>query len=116
MFDQTGNRDNKLRARMKWLVDTLGFDELKRRVLATRKMLPASSTWPGGIPDVVEQLGDRPAGVAAGVTPTVMGQGTPVTLTRTRSAGSLGSGQRRARHRERPGLGVRVRGPRRHHR
>ncbi len=80
VFDQTGNRENKLRARMKWLVDTLGFDELKRRVLATRKMLPASSTWPGGIPDVVEQLGDQPAGLAAGVAPTVMGQGTPVTL------------------------------------
>ncbi len=80
VFDQTGNRDNKLRARMKWLVDTLGFDELKRRVLATRKMLPASSTWPGGIPDVVDQLGDQPAGLAAGVAPTVMGQGTPVTL------------------------------------
>ena len=31
VFDQTGNRDNKLRARMKWLVDTLGFDELQRR-------------------------------------------------------------------------------------
>ena len=29
VFDQTGNRDNKLRARMKWLVDTLGFDELQ---------------------------------------------------------------------------------------
>jgi sulfite reductase (ferredoxin) len=80
VFDQTGNRENKLRARMKWLVDTLGFDELKRRVLATRKMLPASSTWPGGIPDVVEQLGDQPAGLAAGVAATVMGQGTPVTL------------------------------------
>jgi sulfite reductase beta subunit-like hemoprotein len=80
VFDQTGNRDNKLRARMKWLVDTLGFDELKRRVLATRKMLPASSTWPGGIPDVVDRLGDRPAGVATGVAPTVMGQGTPVAV------------------------------------
>ncbi len=66
VFDQTGNRDNKLRARMKWLVDTLGFDELKRRVLATRKMLPASSTWPGGIPEVVEQLGDAPAGRRSG--------------------------------------------------
>ena len=33
VFDQAGNRDNKLRARMKWLVDTLGFDEVQRRVL-----------------------------------------------------------------------------------
>ncbi|HTN78605.1 MAG TPA: nitrite/sulfite reductase [Acidimicrobiales bacterium] len=80
VFDQTGNRDNKLRARMKWLVDTLGFDELKRRVLATRRLLPASSTWPGGIPPIVDAQGDAPAGVAAGVAPTVMGQGTPVVL------------------------------------
>ncbi len=81
VFDQTGNRENKLRARMKWVVDTLGFDELKRRVLATRKMLPASSTWPGGIPDVVEQLGDaaRRTRVRRRCRPS-MGQGTPVTL------------------------------------
>ena len=30
VFDHHGNRDNKLRARMKWLVDTLGIDELQR--------------------------------------------------------------------------------------
>ena len=36
VFDQAGNRDNKLRARMKWLVDTLGFDEVQRRILKIR--------------------------------------------------------------------------------
>ena len=80
VFEQTGNRDNKLRARLKWVVDQLGIDEVRRRVLATRKLLPASSTWPGGIPTVVTEWGDEPAGVADGVTPTAMGQGTPVTL------------------------------------
>ena len=80
VFEQTGNRDNKLRARLKWVVDQLGIDEGRRRVLATRKLLPASSTWPGGIPTVVTEWGDEPAGVADGVTPTAMGQGTPVTL------------------------------------
>jgi sulfite reductase (ferredoxin) len=80
VFDQAGNRDNKLRARMKWLVDTLGFEELQRRIFATRKFLPASSSWPGGIPEEVEKVGDAPAGVAVGVTPTAIGQGTPVTL------------------------------------
>ena len=39
VFDQTGNRDNKLRARMKWVVDTLGFDEVQRRVLKERHFL-----------------------------------------------------------------------------
>ena len=80
VFEQTGNRDNKLRARLKWVVDQLGIDEVRRRVLATRKLLPASSTWPGGIPTVVTEWGDEPAGVADDVTPTAMGQGTPVTL------------------------------------
>ena len=80
VFEQTGNRDNKLRARLKWVVDQLGIDEVRRRVLAIRKLLPASATWPGGIPPVVTEWGDEPAGVAAGVTPTAMGQGTPVTL------------------------------------
>ncbi|MDG2907979.1 MAG: nitrite/sulfite reductase [Acidimicrobiales bacterium] len=80
VFDQTGNRDNKLRARLKWVVDQLGIDEVRRRVLATRKFLPASSTWPGGVPEVVAEWGDDPAGVAEGVTPTQIGQGVPVSL------------------------------------
>ena len=80
VFEQTGNRDNKLRARLKWVVDQLGIDEVRRRVLAIRKLLPASATWPGGIPPVVTEWGDEPAGVADGVTPPAMGQGTPVTL------------------------------------
>ena len=42
VFEQTGNRDNKLRARLKWVVDELGFDELRRRVLKTRQFLLAS--------------------------------------------------------------------------
>ena len=80
VFEQTGNRDNKLRARLKWVVDQLGIDEVRRRVVAIRKLLPASATWPGGVPEVVAEWGDDPAGVAAGITPTAMGQGTPVTL------------------------------------
>jgi sulfite reductase (ferredoxin) len=83
VFDQAGNRDNKLRARMKWLVDTLGFEELQRRVFKVRHLLLASSSWPGGIPAEVEKHGDAPAGVAADVTPTAVGQGTPVSLRRT---------------------------------
>jgi sulfite reductase beta subunit-like hemoprotein len=82
VFDQSGNRDNKLRARMKWLVDTLGFEELQRKVFAMRKFLLASSSWPGGIPPEVEKAGDAPAGRSAEVDPTPMGQGTPVVLRR----------------------------------
>ena len=75
VFDQAGNRDNKLRARMKWLVDTLGFEEVQRRVLRTRHLLPASSSWPGGIPEEVQRFGDAPAGRADGITATPMGHG-----------------------------------------
>jgi sulfite reductase beta subunit-like hemoprotein len=77
-FDHYGNRDNKLRARLKWLVDTMGIDELRQRVLKERKLLLASSSWPGGVPSVVEELGDSPAGVAAGLSPSPVGS--PVTF------------------------------------
>lgn len=79
VFEQAGNRNNKLRARMKWLVDELGFEELQRRILASRRFLLASATWPGGIPDVVLERGDEPAGRGTGPV-TAVGQGTPVFL------------------------------------
>ncbi len=80
VFEQTGNRENKLRARMKWVVDELGWEETQRRILASRRLLPASATWPGGIPDIVAERGDSPAGLADGVTPTAVGQGVTVRL------------------------------------
>src|SRR4051794_1903925 len=75
-FDHYGNRDNKLRARMKWLVDTMGWETLQARILKERKMLLASSTWPGGIPEIVQKWGDEAAGVSTSVEPTPVG--TPV--------------------------------------
>ncbi|MEO5901483.1 MAG: nitrite/sulfite reductase [Ilumatobacteraceae bacterium] len=81
VFDQTGNRDNKLRARMKWVVDTLGVDEVRRRVLKVRLTLPASSSWPGGIPDEVAKAGDAPAGLSTTVAASPVGQGVTVALT-----------------------------------
>ena len=87
VFDQAGNRENKRRARMKWLVDTLGIDELRRRALAIRRTLIASTSWPGGIPDVVLERGDDPAGRSADgfATPVGHGVGTPVLLRPTRN-------------------------------
>jgi len=58
-----GNRDNKLRARMKWLVDTMGIDELRTRIFKERKLLIGSATYPGGIPAPVREHGDAPAGM-----------------------------------------------------
>jgi sulfite reductase (ferredoxin) len=80
VFSNHGNRDNKLRARMKWLVDTMGWEDLQARILKERKLLVASSSWPGGIPEAVQKAGDAPAGLAQGVVPTPVGQGVPVTL------------------------------------
>ena len=65
--DHHGNRDNKLRARLKWLVDTMGADELRERIIKERKFLPASATWPGGVPTVVAEQGDAPAGIDTAV-------------------------------------------------
>ena len=81
-FDHYGNRDNKLRARMKWLVDTMGVEELRERVLKERKLLVASVTWVDGIPDYVREHGDEPAGVSTVTTPTPMGWGTDVVFHR----------------------------------
>jgi sulfite reductase (ferredoxin) len=78
VFDQTGNRDNKLRARLKWVVDQLGIDEVRRRVLKVRRTLPASATWPGGIPALVQKAGDAPAGASSSGERTPVGQGVRV--------------------------------------
>jgi sulfite reductase (ferredoxin) len=77
-FDHYGNRDNKLRARLKWVVDAVGIDELRRRIVRERKLLLAAAGWPGGIPALVEELGDAPAGVATGIEPSPMNS--PVTF------------------------------------
>jgi sulfite reductase beta subunit-like hemoprotein len=65
--DHHGNRDNKLRARLKWLVDTMGMDELRERIVKERKFLIASATYPGGIPEPVAERGDAPAGIGTEV-------------------------------------------------
>jgi sulfite reductase beta subunit-like hemoprotein len=80
VFDQTGNRENKLRARLKWVVDQLGIDEVRRRVIKLRHTLPASSSWPGGIPPEVVAAGDAPAGMTSAGEVTAVGQGVRVDL------------------------------------
>ena len=81
VFDQTGNRDNKLRARMKWVVDQLGIEEVRRRVIKIRHTLPASSSWPGGIPAEVRQAGDAPAGRITEGEVSQVGQSTLINFT-----------------------------------
>ena len=81
VFDQTGNRDNKLRARMKWVVDQLGIEEVRRRVIKIRHTLPASSSWPGGIPAEVLTAGDTPAGRITEGEVSQVGQSTIINFT-----------------------------------
>jgi len=81
VFDQTGNRDNKLRARMKWVVDQLGIEEVRRRVIKIRHTLPASSSWPGGIPAEVRAAGDAPAGRITEGEVSQVGQSTIINFT-----------------------------------
>ena len=81
VFEQTGNRDNKLRARLKWVVDQLGIEEVRRRVIKIRHTLPASSSWPGGIPPEVLTAGDAPAGRIAEGEVSQVGQSTIINFT-----------------------------------
>jgi sulfite reductase beta subunit-like hemoprotein len=61
-FDHYGNRDNKIRARMKWLLDSMDIDELRRRIFRERTFLRGARDWPWGIPEHVQKIGDAPAG------------------------------------------------------
>jgi sulfite reductase beta subunit-like hemoprotein len=80
VFDRHGNRDNKLRARMKWLVDTMGIDELRARILKERRLLRSSVTYFRGLPPAVARMGDQPAGVSTRISPTKVGSPVPVTI------------------------------------
>src|SRR5438128_8027561 len=84
-FDHYGNRDNKLRARMKWLVDTMGVEELRDRIIKERRFLLAATTYVEGLPEHVREHGDEPAGISTATTPTPMGQGPETLVTLRRS-------------------------------
>ena len=87
---------------MKWLVDTMGIDELRERILKERKFLPRVGDVAGRHPRAwSQQLGDAPAGARAPIAPTAIGQGTSrSTLRVTRPVRALGGRQRRARRRQ----------------
>ena len=113
-FDHYGNRDNKIRARMKWLVDTMGIDELRERIIKERKFLRAARGWPGGIPEQVRVQGDAPAG-GVSVAPTGTHQGRSGEAALDQALRPLGRSQRRARRRQGHDQRDGVRPARRHH-
>ena len=66
-FDHYGNRDNKLRARLKWLVDTMGIDELRERILKERKLLARVQLLARGHPGRGARARRRPGGRGRGM-------------------------------------------------
>jgi sulfite reductase beta subunit-like hemoprotein len=66
---------------MKWVVDQLGIEEVRRRVIKIRHTLPASSSWPGGIPAEVRTAGDAPAGRITEGEVSQVGQSTIINFT-----------------------------------
>jgi sulfite reductase beta subunit-like hemoprotein len=79
-FDHYGNRDNKLRARLKWVMSQLGAEEVIARVVKERRFLIGSAGYPGGVPAHVNEVGDAPAGLGTGPVDSV-GYSTGVSVT-----------------------------------
>ena len=52
VFARLGEKKNRARARIKFLVAQLGLEEFKRRVLAERASLPTDERWSAHLPDV----------------------------------------------------------------
>src|SRR3990172_1383664 len=50
VFDQYGERKNRSRARMKFLLEKIGFEELKQRILKEFQILKTSRTWSFTLP------------------------------------------------------------------
>jgi len=56
VFGRLGEKNNRNRARLKFLVQKLGFDEFKRLVLEERAALPEDDRWTAFIPQATEPL------------------------------------------------------------
>jgi sulfite reductase (ferredoxin) len=59
VFDRRGNRENKLRARMKWLIESMGMDDFRKAVFDEREKLRSvvGERTPSGIPESVLNAG-----------------------------------------------------------
>ncbi|PIU65544.1 MAG: sulfite reductase [Armatimonadetes bacterium CG07_land_8_20_14_0_80_59_28] len=53
VFSRLGERRNRARARIKFLVEKLGMEEFKRLVMEEREILPADEKWTTYIPEAV---------------------------------------------------------------
>jgi sulfite reductase (ferredoxin) len=60
VFARLGEKKNRQRARLKFLITRLGFDEVKRLVLAERATLPPDPRWTAFLEGLRDQKTDRP--------------------------------------------------------
>ncbi len=60
VFDATGNRTNRLRARFKWVLKASGAEDVRRAILELRDDPDVKGTWPAGVPKRVLATGDAP--------------------------------------------------------
>lgn len=60
VFARLGEKKNRAKARMKFLIAKQGIDEFKRLVEEERKRLPADARWDGELQRALQQLRDQP--------------------------------------------------------
>jgi sulfite reductase (ferredoxin) len=64
VFARLGEKRNRGRARMKFLIEKIGFDEFRRLVIEERKVLPHDPRWTGYLKDV-ERYEEQPLRASA---------------------------------------------------
>lgn len=64
VFDREGERRNRNRSRLKWLVQKIGIEEFRAKVFAERNAVIAVSGVNPGVPDIVVAAGADRRGVA----------------------------------------------------
>lgn len=69
VFARLGEKRNRGRARLKFLIEKIGFEEFRRLVLEERRILPRDPRWTEYLDDV-ERYQERPAKAASSLKPT----------------------------------------------
>jgi len=60
VFARDGEKTNRAKARLKFLIAKVGFDEFKKRVLEERDRLPEDPKWTSELEDALSKIGDKP--------------------------------------------------------
>ena len=71
VFARLGEKRNRGRARLKFLIEKIGFDEFRRLVLEERKVLPHDPRWTDYLKDV-ERYEEKPVRASSTLNPTLL--------------------------------------------